>query len=84
MKVVKNQILQILGTEGEKTTETELIPNREKFLSSVENALEEMSSITTKEDTAIDNVILRDLIRLENSASSGSVFLSGDCDPEKN
>ncbi len=56
--------------------ETELIAKREKFLTNVESVLKVMSSITTtEEDTAMDNVILSDLIRLKNSASSGSVSL---------
>ncbi len=62
--------------------ETELAAKRKKFLSRVKNALKVMSSITTEEDTAMDNIILRDLIRLENNASSGSITLSEDCDPE--
>lgn len=62
--------------------ETKLTAKRERFLSNVENALEQMSSISTEEDAAMDNVILRDLILLENSASSGSISLSGDSDQE--
>ncbi len=62
--------------------ETELAAKRKKFLSRVENALKVMFSITTEEDTAMDNIILRDLIRLENNAASGSISLSEDCDPE--
>ncbi len=62
--------------------ETELITKRIKFLSNVESVSEVMSSITVEEDTAMDKVILRDLIQLENNASSGSISLSGDCDPE--
>ena len=76
------QTFQTFAREGDKTMETKLTTKRERFLSKVENALEVLSSITTEEDTAMDNVILRDLIRLENSASSGSVSLSGDCDQE--
>ena len=89
MKIERKQIIQTFGKEGEKTMETELTAKREKFLSKVEEALEKveealevMSSITTEEDTAMNNVILKDLIRLENNASSGSVSLSGDCDPD--
>ncbi len=82
VKIDKEQIIQALGNEGEKTMETGLTAKREKFLSKVEKALEVMSSITTEEDTTMNNVILKDLIRLENSASSGSVSSFGDYDPD--
>ena len=82
VKMERKQTIQIFRKEGEEAMETKLTAKRERFLSKVENALEVMSSITTEEDTAMGNVILRDLIRLENSASSGSVSLSGDCDQE--
>lgn len=63
---------------------TELTGKRERFLTQVENALERMSTISPEEDAAMDEVILRDLVRLENSASSGSVSLSGDYDQDGN
>ncbi len=62
--------------------ETELAAKRTRFLSNVEKALRLIPSTSPEEDTAMGNVILRDLIRLENSVSSGSVSLSGDCDQE--
>jgi hypothetical protein len=80
----RKQIIQTDGKGGEEAMETKLTAKRERFLSNVENALEVMSSVSTEEDTAMDNVILRDLIRLENSASSGSVSLSGDSDQDMN
>jgi len=78
----RKQIIHTFGKEGEKTMKTELADKRVRFLSNVEKALEQMSSISTVEDTTMDNLILRDLIRLENSASSGSISLSGDSDQE--
>ena len=75
VKIIRKQIIQTFGKEGEKTMDTKSTAKREKFLSKVEEALEVMSSITIEEDAAVDNVILRDLIRLENSASAGSVSL---------
>ena len=84
VKIERKQTIQTFGKEGDKTMETKLTGKRERFLSKVESALEVMTSISTEEDTAMGNVILRDLIRLENSASSGSVSLSGDCDQEGN
>ena len=80
VKIKRKQTIQTFGKEGDKTMETKLTGKRERFLSKVESALEVMTSISTEEDTAMGNVILRDLIRLENSASSGSVSLSGDYD----
>ncbi len=82
MEIDKKQIIKTLGKEDEKTVKTILTSKREKFLSKVGNALEVMSSITTDEDTVMDNTILKDLIRLENSASSRSVSLSENCDLE--
>ncbi|MBT6226913.1 MAG: hypothetical protein HOI47_09680, partial [Candidatus Scalindua sp.] len=84
MKIDKKQIIQTLGKEGEKTMDIKSTVKRERFLSKVGEALEVMSSITTEEDTAMNNVILRDLIRLENSASAGSVSLDGVCENEGN
>jgi len=84
VKIDKKQIIQTLGKEGEKTMDIKSTVKRERFLSKVGEALEVMSSITTEEDTAMNNVILRDLIRLENSASAGSVSLDGVCENEGN
>ena len=84
MKIDKKQIIQTLGKEGEKTMDIKSTVKRERFLSKLGEALEVMSSITTEEDTAMNNVILRDLIRLENSASAGSVSLDGVCENEGN
>ena len=74
----RKQNIQTFRKEGDKTVETKLTEKRVRFLTSVESALEQISTTSTEEETAMDNVILRDLIRLENSASSGSVSLSGD------
>ena len=84
MKMERKQTIQTLRKEGEKTMETKSTAKRERFLSKVGEALEVMSSITTEEDTAMNNVILRDLIMLENSASAGSVSLDGVCENEGN
>jgi hypothetical protein len=84
VKMERKQKIQTFGKEGDKTVETKLTAKRERFLTNVENALEQMSTISTVEETTMDCVILRDLIRLENSASSGSVSLSGDSDQEGN
>jgi hypothetical protein len=84
VKMERKQIIQTDGKGGEETMETKLTAKRERFLTSVENALEQMSTISTVEETTMDSVILRDLIRLENSASSGSVSLSGDSDQDGN
>jgi hypothetical protein len=78
----RKQIIQTIGRESEKAMVTKLAEKRLRFLSNVENALEQMSLVSTDADTAMDNEILRDLIRLENNASSGSVSVSGDCDSE--
>ena len=76
----RKQIIQTDGNRGEKAMETKLTEKRVRFLSNVEDALKQMSSVSTEEEAAMDSVILRDLIRLENSASSGSISLSGDSD----
>ena len=55
-----------------------------RFLSNVANALKQMPSTSTVESTTIDNVILRDLVLLENIASSGSIFLTEDLDTNVN
>jgi len=82
-KLKRKQLIQTYGMGGENTVEVKLTANREGLLSNVENALEQMSSITTEEDAEMENVILQDLIRLENNASSGSVSLSGDSDSDE-
>ena len=64
--------------------ETELAVKKSRFLSNVAKALKQMPSISTVESTAMDNVILRDLIQLENNASSGSVYLFEDLDSNGN
>ncbi len=64
--------------------ETKITAKRESFLSKVREALDVIPLITTEEDTEMNNVILRDLVRLENSASAGSVSLSGDCGTDGN
>jgi len=51
--------------------ETKLTKKRVRFLSNIESVLEQISTISTGEETTMDNVILRDLIWLDNSASSG-------------
>jgi len=84
VKMERKQIIQTDGKRGEKAMETKLTEKRVRFLSNVEDALKQMSSVSTEEEAAMDSVILRDLIRLENSASSGSVSLSGDSDQEGN
>ena len=64
--------------------DTKSTGKRGKFLSKVEEALEAMPSIRIEEDAEVNNLILRDLIRLENSASSGSVSVAGVCKTEGN
>ncbi len=64
--------------------ENKLAAKKARFLSNVANALKQMPSISTVESTTIDNVILRDLVLLENIASSGSVFLTEDLDTNVN
>lgn len=54
----RKQIIQTFGKEGEKIMETRLTAKRERFLTNVANALEQMSLISTEEDTSMDNVIL--------------------------
>ena len=80
MKTIRKQIIQTFGKEGDKTVETKFTTKRERFLSDVGRALMQMPSISTQESAEMENVILQDMIRLENSASSGSVSLSGDSD----
>jgi len=80
VKIIRKQIIQTFGKEGDKTVETKFTTKRERFLSDVGRALMQMPSISTQESAEMENVILQDMIRLENSASSGSVSLSGDSD----
>ncbi|MGR3175102.1 MAG: hypothetical protein ACUZ8N_10945 [Candidatus Scalindua sp.] len=64
--------------------ETKLTVKKARFLFNVEKALKQMPSTSTVESTTVDNVILRDLVMLENIASSGSVFLTADLDTDVN
>jgi len=84
VKNYKEQIIQTVGKEGEKAMDTKSTGKREKFLSKVEEALEAMLSTRIEEDAEVNNVILRDLVRLENSASAGSVSVAGVCENEGN
>ena len=72
MKIIRKQIIQTFGKGGDKTMETKLTKKRVRFLSNIESVLEQISTISNGEDTTMDNVILRDLIWLDNSASSGN------------
>ncbi len=63
--------------------ETELAVKKARFLSNVAKALKQMPT-STVENTTIDNIILRDLVQLENNASSGSMPLFVDMDPNVN
>ena len=80
MKIIRRQIIQTCGKEGDEIVKTKFTTKRERFLSDVGRALMQMPSISTQESAEMENVILQDMIRLENSASSGSVSLSGDSD----
>ncbi|MFQ5688465.1 MAG: hypothetical protein ACE5GV_17600, partial [Candidatus Scalindua sp.] len=60
--------------------ESKLAAKKTRFLFNVEKALRQLPSNSTIESTTVDNVILRDLVMLENIASSGSVFLTEDLD----
>ena len=84
VKIERKQIIQTFGKEGEITMETQSAAKKERFLSNVARALKQMSSTSTEENTTMDKVILRDLILLENNASSGSVSLFGDLAPNGN
>jgi len=64
--------------------DSKLAAKKARFLSNIERALKQMSSTSTEESTTIDKIILRDLVQLENNASSGSMSLSGDSDPQEN
>ena len=80
VKIIRKQIIQTCGKEGDETVETKFTTKRERFLSNVGGALKQMPAISTEESAEMESVILQDMIRLENSASSGSVSLSGDSD----
>jgi hypothetical protein len=80
VKIIRKQIIQTCGKEGDETVETKFTTKRERFLSDVGRALTQMPMISTQESAEMENVILQDMILLENSASSGSVALSGDSD----
>jgi hypothetical protein len=71
VKIKIKQIIQTFGKGGDKTMETTLTKKRVRFLSNIDSVLEQISTISNEESTTMDNVILRDLIWLENSASSG-------------
>ncbi len=62
--------------------ESKLTAKREIFLSNVAKAIGQMPSISTEDNIALDNAILKDLVQLENSASSGSISFTEDCDYE--
>ncbi len=64
--------------------ENKLAAKKERFLFNIEKALKQLPATSTVEETTIDNVILRDLVMLENIASSGSVFLAEDPDTNVN
>ena len=66
--------------KSEETMETKLVAKKLIFLSNVAKALKQMSSTSTVESTTMDNVLLKDLVQLENHASSVSVSLFGDLD----
>jgi hypothetical protein len=72
MKMERKQIIQTDGKRGDKTMETKLTKKRVRFLSNIESVLEQISTISNEESTTMDNVVLRDLIWLDNSASSGN------------
>ena len=72
MKIIRKQIIQTDGKRGDKTMETKLTKKRVRFLSNIESVLEQISTISNEESTTMDNVVLRDLIWLDNSASSGN------------
>jgi hypothetical protein len=80
MKIERKQTIQTFGKGAEETMETKLAAKRERFLFNVEKALKQLPSSFTVERATVDNVILRDLVMLENIASSGSIFLTPDLD----
>jgi hypothetical protein len=84
MKIERKQTIQTFREGREETMENKLAAKKARFLFNVENALKQMPSTSTVESTTVDNVILRDLVLLENIASSGSVFLTEDLDANVN
>ncbi len=58
--------------------EIKLTRKKAKFLSSLMNALKNIPSTSTVESTTMNNVILRDLDKLENKALSKNKSFSGD------
>ena len=84
MKIEKNKLFKHLERGGEETMETKLAAKKARFLFNVEKAWKQLPSNSTVESTTVDNVILRDLVLLENIASSGSVSLVVDLDTNVN
>ncbi len=84
VKIERKQTIQTFRKETGETMESKLTVKKTRFLFNVENALRQMQSTATVESTTVDNVILRDLVMLENIASSGSMFLTEDLDADVN
>ncbi len=84
MKIERKQTIQTFANGGKETMENKLAAKKERFLFNVEKALKQQPATSTVEETTVDNVILRDLVMLENIASSGSVFLTPDLDANVN
>ncbi len=80
MKNERKQIIQTFGKKAEETMGTKLAAKKFIFLSNVAKALKQMSSTSAVESSTMDNVLLKDLVQLENHASSVSVSLFGDLD----
>ncbi len=76
----RKQVIQMFGKKAEETMETKLAVKKNIFLLNVAKALKQMSSALTVESTTTDNTLLKDLVQLENHASSVSVSLFGDLD----
>lgn len=75
VRIERVQIVLVAEEGGVQTMETKLTANKEKLLSKVANALEQIPSTSTEENRTIKNIILEDLVQLENSVSSGSISL---------
>lgn len=84
MKIERKQTIQTFVKGGKETMDNKSAVKKERFLFNVEKALRQMPVNSTVEETTVDNVILRDLVMLENIASSGSVFLTPDSDANVN
>ena len=84
MKIERKQTIQTFRKGGKETMESKLAVKKERFLFNVEKALTQLPETSTVEETTVDNLILRDLVMLENIASSGSVFLTPDLDANVN